>query len=199
MPRPGYLTPSTFYDLMSNGRGTDEMGQTALKVVERLAMDMIGVDRPEDVEARPLAWGVENEWEAVELYQERKICTVKSPDFKVSPSLDYVGGTCDGLVGKSGGIEVKCPYNSSEHLANMMYGKQIKQYLFQIQGYIHIYELDWMDFVSFDPRYPDDFKLAVYRVERDDDTINLLLDRCKLAYVRAQEIVHNLRGRVVPT
>ena len=194
MPREGYLTPSSFADLMTNDRSGTGLGKSAIAVVNRLVMDLIGTERPEEISPISCAWGKENEWLAIEEYKERYMCDVAEAVFTVSTTHPYIGGIMDGLVGSHGGIEVKCPYNSSEHLANLIEGKQIKQYIYQMQGYMFIYDLDWIDFVSFDPRYQDAYALYVQRIPRDDDLITQIVTRCEVAYALAQDKVKMLGG-----
>lgn len=188
MPKPGYITPSSFSDLMSNGRGSTEMGKTAMNVVNLLTLDLMGVERAEE-QSTPAScqWGIDHEWEAIEAYQDATFREVFHPvEFRVSRTHDYVGGSMDGLVGSRGGIEVKCPFNSKEHLANIRDAAQFKMlYKYQLQGYFWIYELDWIDCVSYDPRFPDDKKLSIYRAYPDDNVITALKARCELAYKMA--------------
>lgn len=194
MPNPGFLTPSTFSDLMSNGRGSSEMGKTALKVVDRLVLDMLGVDRPEESTPATCQWGIDHEWEAIQAYQERTFREVHHPvDFRVSPTHDYVGGIMDGLVGKVGGIEVKCPFSSPEHLDNLREAKQFKTiYKYQLQGYFWIYQLDWIDCVSYDPRFPESSRMAIWREYPNEQMIGDLKARCELAYSMAVEQVKEM-------
>lgn len=199
MPRSGFLTPSTFSDLMSNGKGKDTMGATALRIVNNLAMDMLGVERSESREMKTPAscqWGLDHEWEAIQEYQDRTFREVLCPvEFRVSPTHTYVGGTMDGLIGSKGGIEVKCPFDSLEHLYNLQEAKQLyRQYMHQVQGYFWIFELEWVDFLSYDPRFPEPNNLYIHRVGRDEDHINRLKARCEMAYEKAIEIAYSLGG-----
>ena len=195
MPNKGFLTPSSFAALMSNGRGSDEMGKTALAVVDQLVLDMIGAERAEqDDSAAPVscAWGKENEWLAIQQYIDLTLSDVRIDTFTVSRSHPYIGGTMDGKVGRTGGIEVKCPYSQLEHLANLEYGKQIKQYMHQMQGYMFINELDWVDFVSFSPLFPEVIQLFIKRVQRDNELIEQIVKRCEVAYQMALDKVKRL-------
>ena len=198
MPRAGYLTPSSYYDLMSNGRGTNEMGQSARKVVDRLVLDMLGYRDSLDGEYVPKSclWGIENEWTALRVYEEQTLREVRNAQFMSSNTHPYIGGTMDGLVGEHGGVEVKCPYNPVEHLYNLLDGRQLKQYMYQIQGYLYIYELDWIDFISYDPRIPEQYQLAVHRVKRDEEMIAGIVGRCELAYKMACERVQEIKERL---
>ena len=190
MPKKGFLTPSTFADLMTNGRGTNGFGKQAQNVIDQYTLDLLDVmttaeyDGEEYIEPTSPAcrWGLRHEWEAIETYKEFYLCDVERPGFMISRTHPYIGGTCDGLVGLYGGIEVKCPYNSSEHMANLLHGKQISQYIYQIQGYMFIYNRKWWDFVSYDPRYDYKTRLYVQRIERDDAMIAAIVARCEEAH-----------------
>ena len=190
MPAKGYLTPSSFQALMSGSRdGLDKFTKTSEKVVDKLAAELLGLEY-EEGELTPIAcqWGKDNEWLAIETYQERMLRQVKHPvDFRVSSSHAYVGGTMDGLVGEKGGVEIKSPFNSMEHMGNLEKARQLDIYQYQIQGYLWIYELDWIDFVSFDPRFPEQYQLAVHRVWPQEEIIERLKRRCEIAYRKALE------------
>lgn len=196
MPKMGFLTASSFADLMTNGRGSDEMGKTALKVVDLLTLDLLGVERREEG-ASPAScqWGKDHESLAIDAYQDETMREVIHPvDFRVSPTHGYVGGAMDGLIRPVGGIEVKCPYNSTEHLYNVQSGRQLHEvYWYQVQGYFWIFELEWIDFVSFDPRFVGPERLYIERAYRDEVTIDKLKARCELAYSMACENAERIR------
>lgn len=196
MPNPGYLTPSTFSDLMSKGRGGEEFGKTAQKVIDRLTLDMLGVERPEESIPISCQWGLDHEWEAIQEYENRTFRKVLSPvEFRISKSHTYVGGTMDGLVGVKGGIEVKSPFDSMNHLYNLQSAFQLyHDYWYQVQGYFWIFELEWIDFVSYDPRFSEPSNLLIYRVEPDEKVIIALKERCELAYGMALEKSKSLSG-----
>lgn len=183
MPKSGFLTPSSFDNLMSNGKKAGEIGKTAFSVVDRLVLDFMNVEIDE-VDAPSLEWGKDNEWLAIEKYQEETLQEVRQANFTVANDCTFVGGTMDGLVGNVGGIEVKCPKNPLNHILR---NYQYENYKWQIQGYMWIYNLEWIDFVSFDPRYPKKKQLIIERKKRDNDMIKLLKERCKWAYDKAKE------------
>lgn len=196
MPRPKFLTPSSFGKLMTNGRTKDKLfGDTAMSVIYQLALDLLEVEQPEE-EYIPDAclWGIENEYLAKRAYELKNMVTVRTADFKVSPTLDYVGGTMDGLVGSRGGIEVKCPFNSVNHLD---IHKQYSGYEHQITGYMWVYELEWIDFVSFDPRFPAPLQLRSFRIERNESAIAILEQRCREAHAMALQYVEQLQEEAV--
>lgn len=192
MPRIGYLTPSTFPDLMKTGRGGKGFGETALAVIDQLALDMMGTEPREEMTSAATEWGKEYEYLAREAYEEKNMVKVIVPDFTVSSDLAYVGGTCDGLVGKDLIIEIKCPFNSANHIARE---KQLQKYIYQLQGYMWIYDRPKLHFISFDDRCRQEFKLLVDPVIRDEQIINDIKERCKQAYEAACKRVDELEKR----
>lgn len=191
MPRPGFLTPSTFPDLMQKGKNGDEFGQKALVVIRRLAMDMLKVARPDDVSAPSLEWGKDYESDAIFYYESKTFSEVKKAKWQTAPDLNFVGGTGDGLIGKDGGIEVKCPKNSAIHLFDRE--AHFKSYKYQVHGYIWIYKRKWWDFTSYDPRCSPPLNLITRRVERDDLVIEQLKSRCIEAHTKATELAKEIR------
>jgi hypothetical protein len=177
MNKQGKLTPSCFADIMIAGRAkADRFGKTAWTYAYKVACERLGVEFPE-VWAKAMEWGVENELDAIEAYQTQTGQLVTLNDVIQHPTLDYVAGTPDGLIGEDGIIEVKCPYNSVNHLMNLKSGAQIEDYKYQIQGYLWITGRKWCDFVSYDPRFKKDLQLAIYRVDRDQLLIDELAAR----------------------
>ena len=79
------------------------------------------------------------------------------------------GVSPDGLVGVSGGIEIKCP-KPSTHIAYLRAGKLPSVYKAQVMGCLWITEREWWDFMSFHPQLPN----LVVRVNRDEEYIKQL-------------------------
>ena len=78
MPRPKFLTPSSFDNLMTKGLGGETFGKDAMAVVEKLAVEMLGfVAEPEPEPKGAREWGILNEWLALESYKERRLCEVR--------------------------------------------------------------------------------------------------------------------------
>ena len=177
MNKQGKITPSRFADVMTQGRGKNEKwGKTAITYAYQVALERLGVELPE-VFAYALNWGIENEMGAVEAYEKKTGRFIIPCDTIQHPDLYFVAGTPDGLIGEDGIVEIKCPYNPVNHLANFKTGEQIEQYKYQIQGYLWITGRKWCDFVSFDPRFPAELQLSVHRVERDEVLIAELSQR----------------------
>ena len=80
------------------------------------------------------------------------------------------GASPDGLVGEDGLVEIKCP-NTSTHIATLMADKAPSGYMAQMQWQMACTGRAWVDFVSFDPRMPEDMQLFIKRVPRDEKLI----------------------------
>lgn len=182
MPKQGYITPSRFKDVMTEGRGKSDLwGLTALTYARQIVMDVLGVQR-EEITAKSLEWGNTFEYEGRAYYEASRFVSVPEltePIFH--PDVEYVCGIPDGLVGDDGIIEIKCPFNPDNHLLNIKEPLQAnKEYKWQIQGYLWITERDWCDFVSYHPNFPDHIKCAIHRIDRDQNAIDELAARCEL-------------------
>lgn len=174
--RPAHISPSQFHKVMTNGRGKDSFGKTAETYAWELARRHCGFPI-DQYTSYDMQRGIDLEPDAVREYERKNMVEVYGKERKVHPKYDFISGETDGLVGKDGMIEVKSP-NASNHFDNLMDGKQLNDYKWQIQGYLWIENRKWCDFVSFNPDYPDGFKLAVYMVDRDDEMIAELESRC---------------------
>ena len=191
MPKAGYLTPSTFKALMQNGKGTP-FGGTAMAIVHQFALDLAGVERPEETySGQACEWGHEHEDDARAQYELVTFSSVTLAEFRAAPDLPYVGGTADGLVGAKGGVEIKCPFSSIIHANPATNLKD--NYQWQVQGYLWIYEREWWDFVSYDPRFPEEMQLKIINVERDEIAIAKLKSRCLEAHRMAVEIAEQIK------
>jgi predicted phage-related endonuclease len=93
----------------------------------------------------------------------------------LSPTLRFemAGASPDGLVGDDGLVEIKCP-NTANHIETLLGAEIPSKYVNQMQWQMACTGRKWCDFVSYDPRMPEDMQLFVKRLERSDDTITEL-------------------------
>lgn len=108
------------------------------------------------------------EKKAVGFYELQRDCEVDRVGF-VTRDDGRVGCSPDGLiVGERGGVEIKVP-SAGVHIGYLLGGAGDK-YKLQIQGCIWLCELDYWDFVSYNPDLPS----TIVRFHRDDDVIKPL-------------------------
>lgn len=101
---------------------------------------------------------------------------------------DHSGVSPDGIImGRKKGIEIKCPFNSINHTANLIlkdqaeFKKLHKNYYWQIQMQMLAYDYDVWDFVSYDPRFEGLNRMFVLEIKRDEDDQLLLKQRLQEA------------------
>ena len=179
--------------LTSGRKKTEEFGKVSLDYAMRLAMEREGISVDMEVSAKAMDWG--NEWEpyAIAKYEQTYFLKVWGSQIPINhKKYKYVAGTPDGLVGSSGGVDVKCPYKTILHMKNYLYGHQKQEYYSQLQGYLWITNRDWWDLVSYDPRLPEDLQIVRYRVYYDPDYIYNMETR----YLKFEQIIENYQKQI---
>jgi putative phage-type endonuclease len=140
-----------------------------------------------------MQWGTDTEPQARMAYEAFKGVLVDEMGFIDHPSIQYFGCSPDGLVDKDGLVEIKCP-NSKTHLSTLLNGKIPTKYIPQVQTQMAVMNRQWCDFVSFDPRLPEDLQLFVVRVNRDDEYIAKLEEEVVAFLDEVNETVTKLKG-----
>lgn len=114
--------------------------------------------------------GTETEPEARAAYEFYQGVTVEQVAFVPHPKIDQAGCSPDGLVGDDGLVEIKCP-NTATHLETLLGQAVPAKYETQMQFQMSCTGRKYCDFVSYDPRMPENMRLFIKRVNRDDKTI----------------------------
>ncbi len=122
--------------------------------------------------SRYTQWGVDHEDRARARYEFITGREVTQHGIIFSDWSRWVGISPDGLVGAEGGIEIKCPATTREHVRHVIDGPPADYYA-QIQGLMLVTGRVWCDFISFDPRLdlmPETVHAAtsIQRFERDE-------------------------------
>lgn len=169
--RSGNFTGSRFVDVLAKkADGTPLKAHHDLidqLVMERLTGDFID----SGMDSYALKWGRETEPHARLAYQFETGEIVSETTYTRHKTLPFVGASGDGTVGIDGGTEFKCPKNPLIHLDRFPNGMKESEFMPQVQGCIWVYERDWWDWVSFDPRMPQHLRFYRQRVWRDDKYI----------------------------
>lgn len=169
--RLGMATASRFTDVLAKTRSGYSTSRKNYAV--ELALEQITGNRQEFFKTTAVLWGTETEPVARLEYELITGNEVEETGFWKHDILP-IGASPDGLVNKDGLLEIKCP-NSATHLETLISGKVPRQYIAQVQGQLLITERDWADFVSYDPRMPENAKIKIIHVERDEEFIKELI------------------------
>ncbi len=169
--RLGKVTASRVADVIikiKSGWGASRANYMAELVAERLTGNTA-----ESYTNAAMLWGTEKEPDARAAYEFRTDATVDLVGFVDHPKILMTGASPDGLIGKDGLIEIKCP-NTATHIDTLLCQAVPGKYITQIQWQLACTNRLWCDFVSFDPRMPESMRLFITRIERDDQTIGEL-------------------------
>jgi hypothetical protein len=211
--RAGCATASVFADIVAKLKsGGYAKARTDLRM--RIISERLTGTPAAEINAAALYWGKEAEPLALNAYEDYSGHMVECAGFTMHPRIEWCGASPDGLVGEYGMIEIKCPFNSANHLltlinaskslANALLGEKLSdkdlvpvppEHLPQIQGNLWVLDRPWCDFISFDPRMPAHLQLYVHRVYRDDAYIaNLEIEVVKFL----EEVEENVGMLMLP-
>jgi putative phage-type endonuclease len=162
--RLGKVTASRITDVLAKGKS----GEAATREDYRteLLVQRLTNEPGESFTNAAMEWGVLQEPMARISYEAQANVFVEQVAFVDHPTIEWFGCSPDGLVGETGLVEIKCP-NSKTHIKYLLGGKPPAKYVPQMQCQMAVTGREWCDFVSYDPRLPEDLQLFVVRLERD--------------------------------
>lgn len=177
--RAGRFTASEIYKLMAP-KGFGKTGETY--IMEKVAEHFTGEPIKPEFSSASTQWGIDHELEA-QLYFEaatgEKIVSCDTMD------NGEICGTPDGLFkDKEIGFEIKCPFNSGNHLKNLLIEtpedllKLRPEYYWQIVAYMWITGYKEWKFCSYDPRFiKNEKKMLILNVELNEEHLQLMKNR----------------------
>lgn len=174
--RAGCATASCFADIMAISKRDGKPLKARDDYLMRLVVERITGEPVESASSFAMNWGTEAEPFARAEYELATGNIVTEVGFVKHPAHQWVGASSDGLVGKVGAIEIKCPHNSAIHLQTWAEGMP-EHHTAQVQGQMWILDLEWVDFCSYDPRMQnggEHLKLYRKRVMRDQKYIDAM-------------------------
>lgn len=118
----------------------------------------------------PMQWGIDTEEEARAVYQFERMTLVELVGFVDHPTIPMAGSSPDGKVGTDGLVEIKCP-NTATHIKTLLSQTVPSKYYFQMQFQMACTGREWCDFVSYDPRMPENMRIWIKRIHRDEGRI----------------------------
>ena len=162
--RLGKATGSRIADIIAKtktGYSTSRENYMAQLVCERMTQKVA-----ESYSNSAMAWGTETEPLARAAYEVETGYVVDQIGFVDHPFIAMTGASPDGLIENSGMIEIKCP-NTATHIETLLSEKVPTKYLTQMTWQMCCTGRHWTDFVSYDPRMPENLQLFIKRVEYD--------------------------------
>lgn len=190
--RLGRVTASRVADLTAktkSGYSTSRANYAAQLVAERLT----GVVQ-ESYSNAAMQWGSDQEPDARVAYEFLCGQTVTEVGFVAHPTIPMSGASPDGLVGKEGLVEIKCP-NTATHIETLLGASVPGKYEAQMLWQMACTGRKWCDFVSYDPRLPDDMQVFIQRMERDDAKIAALEEEVRTFLFEVDQTVRALNRK----
>lgn len=166
--RLGRLTASRINDALAKtktGWGAGRANYSAELVAERLT----GAAGERFVSG-PMQWGLDTEASARAAYEFYTDTSMAPAAFVIHPDNPWAGASPDGFIGDDGLWECKCP-NTATHIDTLLCDAIPTKYVQQMQWQMACTGRKWVDFTSFDPRLPENMRLFVRRLHRDDKFI----------------------------
>jgi putative phage-type endonuclease len=189
--RLGKVTASRVADVLAKIKSGESASRKNYKmelVVQRLT-NKVG----ESFTNAAMEWGTEQEPFARMAYEAHTGTFVKEEGFVDHPIIEGFGCSPDGIVGE-GLIEIKCP-NTATHIETVLENKAPSKYIPQMQCQMACTGAKWCDFVSFDPRVPEDLQLFVVRVDRDQEYIDSMEVEVKQFLSEVLDLFNQLKAR----
>lgn len=194
MARCGCVTASMFKDIVSMSKASGKPFKALDDYLWTLATERFYGMPVESFTARSTEWGKDLEPYAVKAYEVETGNIITPSGFVLHPLIRHCGASPDGLIGSDGGIEIKCPKDRRVHMRTWLNGMPA-EHIAQVQGNLWVHDRRWFDFVSFDPRAPEKFRLYVQRIRRDDEYIHILEAKIKGFLSDVEKLVEDFYAR----
>lgn len=167
--RCGCITASRISDMLAGGKGLTRAKYAAQLAAERMTC------KPSRAMFKSSAMQHGNDTEpfARMQYEMRTGEFVIETDFIRHPYIPNSGMSPDGLVGKEGLVEFKCP-DTHTYIAYLLSGEIPKDYQLQMLWQIAVSGRKWCDFVAYDPDLPEEDGYLQIRYEPKREEITAL-------------------------
>ena len=169
--RLGKVTASRVADVIAKTK----TGPSASRenYLTQLVLERLTGKQGESYTNAAMQWGTETEPMARQDYELKRGVFVDETGFMDHPTIENSGASPDGLVGDKGLVEIKCP-NSATHMETLLSGKIPAKYIPQMMWQMACTKREWCDFVSFDPRFPENLQIFIERVTYDPTYVKML-------------------------
>lgn len=206
--RCGVITASRFVDVMAftdpepgeRYKSGPRKGQEKLptstaardKYLRELCFERLSGQPVHEIFGQALRWGTEVEQYALEAFELETGLIIQPAEFVTSTEYPFIGASADGLIGLDGGVENKAPHDEAVHIQTMDEGMP-QNHMPQVQGAMLVTGRQWWEFISYDPRQAEPYRLYHERIERDEEYIAKLLTGILRFEEELQAMVNRLK------
>jgi len=182
--KAGRPSASNFDSIITND-GKPSKQRT--KYLYQLAGERITGIREESYQNAAMTRGIEMEAEARQYYELLNNVEVQQVGLCITDD-GLVACSPDGLVGKDGGLEIKCP-TLPTHVEYLYKGGLVEKYFQQVQGSLFVSGRKWWDLISY---YPG-LKPVIIRVTPDKTFLTALKVELALFCIELNKLTEAIR------
>ena len=159
--------------VITGSRAKNIFRSNNLSFVDELIAERMTRTIEEGYTSKYMEHGILFEPQALETYNERHNARAEEVGFCIHDKYDWLAISPDALIFDEdgveaiGAVEIKCP-SSRKHVEYMRQNKLPNDYKYQVFHYFIVIDtLEYLDFVSYDPRFREK-DLHVVRVTREE-------------------------------
>lgn len=188
--RCGRATASRVKDIMDfTAKGTPSAKRSGY-LYDIVCERMTGLAAEHFVSA-PMQWGNLTEDDARESYEVHTGNTVLQIGLATHPEIEMFAASPDGIVNGEWLFEAKCPMPGT-HIKWILAGVVPEEHLWQCYAEMSCWQLDRVDFMSFDPRPKSRYQRFIRTLERNDDYIAKMEDGVRKFLGEVDDIMEKL-------
>ena len=158
------------------------------KYLYQLAGERITKTTEEPYQSDAMKRGKKTEDEARKFYEIVKGKKVNQVGLCVTEGRFIYGASPDGVIGKEGLIEIKCP-SISTHVSYLIKGVFPLDYFQQLQGQLLVTGRNWVDFISYYPAV----KPLIVRVKPDKRFLLILKNELENFCAELEKLVKKIK------
>lgn len=191
--RLGMFTCSEIHKLMG-ARGFGKTGETY--IIEKASEVLTGQPAKQEFSSMATDWGNEHEDEAKKYFEAATGLKITDGETMTN---GIIAGTPDGIIENEFLFEIKCPYNSGNHLKNLLISssdellKVRPEYFWQMYAYFWLTGLTKGKFCSYDPRFKEEKRMFILNIEMNGGYMDTLKKRVEEAHLMLNEFLNKLK------
>ena len=193
--RCGNFTASRIKDILAktkSGYSTSRKNMIVKLALER----MTGHVEQNTYTSPAMQRGTDLEAEARDCYSfEFGYINIKEVGMVTHPDFNYITCSPDGLVDNDGLVEIKCPSAMHKHVSYLQENSHAVEYKTQLQHQLMVTKKEWVDIVSYDPRFPVGLQLARLRVFPDIEYQKYMLEEIQCANTEVEKLLLELEQK----
>lgn len=157
--------------VITGSRAKQVFAKNNLPFIDELIAERLSGIIPDGFTSEAMKHGILFEPEAIRVYEETTGNKVQEVGFCVHDKHPFIAVSPDGLIKENdtyiGAVEVKCP-STKKHIEYIRINRVPAEYKAQVIHYFVVIDtLEWLDFVSYDPRMSAK-KMNTHRVWRHE-------------------------------